>query len=352
MIVCIKSIYRHYSDCCTFHCSITTYQDATNKSRKIWKGSEGSCPSGESEEGQGCPKASEIRIHFLLGRGITPPSDIQTPTTLQPLVVAHCHVWQIYFYSHLHFIVSHQAHAKIKQDEPNASFGEVSKKISAQWKELSDNKKAKFLALSEKDKLRFAAEKEAYVPSLGFGSDGKALAVGKGGKAKRAKKDKNLPKGALSSYIIFCTQMRSVIKTETPGTTTSFLYFPVVVTDNLFAVYAPALFLMYSFSSCCRYRQHRHYETDWWALARDEFWTEVPLGSPGRSRQAAPRWRDGRLQRESLSFKQHRKLFKFLVSSSKWSFVNFRLNFPVLYSSIQCDLDHSFIWSYLVLLYF
>jgi len=75
--------------------------------------------------------------------------------------------------------------------------------------------------MSEQDKLRFVAEKEAYVPSAGYGQDGKPVLVkgsrqSKTGKTKRAKKDKNLPKGALSSYIIFCTQMRSIIKTEEP----------------------------------------------------------------------------------------------------------------------------------------
>ena len=82
---------------------------------------------------------------------------------------------------------------------------------------MDDGAKQKYEAMSDKDKARYAAEKESYVPTQGFGIDGKALAVGKGGKVRRAKKDKNLPKGALSSYIIFCTQMRSVIKAETPG---------------------------------------------------------------------------------------------------------------------------------------
>ena len=110
-----------------------------------------------------------------------------------------------------------QRHAKIKEQNPDASFGAVSKEISSQWKQLDDGAKQKYEAMSDKDKARYAAEKESYVPTQGFGLDGKALAVGKGGKVRRAKKDKNLPKGALSSYIIFCTQMRSVIKAETPG---------------------------------------------------------------------------------------------------------------------------------------
>jgi hypothetical protein len=129
----------------------------------------------------------------------------------------------------------------------------VSKKISTQWKALDDRAKAKYEAMSNKDKARYALEKESYVPTQGFGSDGKALAVGKGGKAKRAKKDKNLPKGALSSYIIFCTQMRSVIKTETPGMPIALLYPPL---------HPAHFFLSLSFLSC-RHRQHGHHEADW-----------------------------------------------------------------------------------------
>ena len=89
--------------------------------------------------------------------------------------------------------------------------------ISSRWRELDEGAKSVYVAMSERDKERFLAEKEAYIPTQGFDSDGKALVVGNNGKKKRAKKDKNLPKGALSSYIIFCTQMRDIIKAETPG---------------------------------------------------------------------------------------------------------------------------------------
>lgn len=116
-----------------------------------------------------------------------------------------------------------QAHGKIKEAEPEASFGEVSKRISSEWKKMDDESKAVYVAMSDDDKARYAIEKEAYVPTIGFGSDGKAIVVGKAFKAKRAKKDKNLPKGVLSAYIIFCTQMRSVIKTENPGKLSIFI---------------------------------------------------------------------------------------------------------------------------------
>lgn len=109
-----------------------------------------------------------------------------------------------------------ESHARIKAEDPNASFGEVSKLISSQWREMDEDAKSVYVEMSERDKERFLMEKEAYVPTQGFDCDGKALMIGKNGKKRRTKKDKNLPKGALSSYIIFCTQMRDIIKTETP----------------------------------------------------------------------------------------------------------------------------------------
>lgn len=120
----------------------------------------------------------------------------------------------------------------------------------------------RFVKMSDKDKEWYASEKETYVPTQGFGNDGKALAVGKGGKAKRTKKDKSLPKGALSSYIIFCTQMRSVIKAETPGRTPAL--------DSHLVLLLPSVLILYMIVICCRYCQHRHHEAGRWALEGDE----------------------------------------------------------------------------------
>jgi len=107
-----------------------------------------------------------------------------------------------------------EAHARIKVTNPDAPFGIVSKQISAEWKSMSEAQKSRYEDLSRQDKARYAEAKSDYVPAPGYGSDGKALY--KHGKHRRAKKDKSLPKGALSAYIIFCTQMRPVIKGENP----------------------------------------------------------------------------------------------------------------------------------------
>lgn len=81
---------------------------------------------------------------------------------------------------------------------------------------MDDETRAKYNAMAEQDKARFAREMESYVPTQGFGSNGKPLKIGRGKKSMRPKRDKNLPKGALTSYIIFCTQMRNSIKAENP----------------------------------------------------------------------------------------------------------------------------------------
>ena len=107
-----------------------------------------------------------------------------------------------------------EAHARIKLSNPDAPFGVVSKQISAEWKAMSDAQKRRYVELSHLDKARFAEEKAEYVPTPGYGDDGKPLH--KRVKNRRAKKDKSLPKGACSAYIIFCTQMRPVIKGENP----------------------------------------------------------------------------------------------------------------------------------------
>ena len=108
-----------------------------------------------------------------------------------------------------------EAHARIKVSNPDAPFGAISKQISAEWKAMSDAQKRRYEQLSRQDKLRFTEEKAEYVPTPGYGPDGKPLF--KQGKHRRQKKDKSLPKGACSAYIIFCTQMRPVIKGENPN---------------------------------------------------------------------------------------------------------------------------------------
>lgn len=52
--------------------------------------------------------------------------------------------------------------SRVREENPDASFGQVSAILGAEWKALSDKKKAPYTKMSENDKKRVAQEKEKY----------------------------------------------------------------------------------------------------------------------------------------------------------------------------------------------
>merc|ERR1711879_839273 len=52
----------------------------------------------------------------------------------------------------------------VKEENPDASFGEMGKLLGARWKELSDEGKKPYNDKAEQDKGRYEREKQAYVP--------------------------------------------------------------------------------------------------------------------------------------------------------------------------------------------
>ena len=94
---------------------------------------------------------------------------------------------------------------QVKIDNPSVSFGELTKIAGAKWKELSAEDRVPFEEQAAKDSARYKAEKADYVPP-----------VGAGGPTKRAKKDENAPKNALSSYMYFTMDSRAAITREHP----------------------------------------------------------------------------------------------------------------------------------------
>jgi hypothetical protein len=61
-------------------------------------------------------------------------------------------------------IFGNDIRAKIKQENPDASFGEIGKLISEKWKALSDAEKAPYEEKAAKDRLRYEKEMKSYVP--------------------------------------------------------------------------------------------------------------------------------------------------------------------------------------------
>lgn len=91
---------------------------------------------------------------------------------------------------------------KKKYPNENVQVTEISKKCSEKWKTMTDDEKRRFFELAQKDAERYAAEIAAY-----GGEDAMR-------KRKRAKKDPNAPKRALSAFFFFSQLKRQSITAE------------------------------------------------------------------------------------------------------------------------------------------
>jgi len=93
---------------------------------------------------------------------------------------------------------------KKKYPNENVQVTEISKKCSEKWKTMAQGEKQRFFELAQKDAERYTAE----CVSLG-GEDAMR-------KRKRAKKDPNAPKRALSAFFCFSSVKRSEVSQGHP----------------------------------------------------------------------------------------------------------------------------------------
>ncbi|CDS03600.1 hypothetical protein LRAMOSA01002 [Lichtheimia ramosa] len=56
---------------------------------------------------------------------------------------------------------SQEMRPKVKEENPDASFGTLGKILGEKWKAMSDEEKAPYTAKAEEDKKRYEAEKAA-----------------------------------------------------------------------------------------------------------------------------------------------------------------------------------------------
>lgn len=63
--------------------------------------------------------------------------------------------------------------ARIKTDNPDASFAEIAKMVSEEWKGLTLEDKKKYEDMAAKDKVRYTEAMKNYTPPAGFDKDGK-----------------------------------------------------------------------------------------------------------------------------------------------------------------------------------
>ncbi|KAL8277100.1 hypothetical protein RQP46_010528 [Phenoliferia psychrophenolica] len=57
---------------------------------------------------------------------------------------------------------SQDQRATVKEDNPDASFGDLGKLLGAKWKEMEDDDKKPYNKQAEDDKVRYEAAKTAY----------------------------------------------------------------------------------------------------------------------------------------------------------------------------------------------
>merc|ERR1719375_1405996 len=104
------------------------------------------------------------------------------------------------------FCYSQAERPNVKANHPEASFGDVARILSSQYKALSEKEMKKWVKKAEQDKIRYQEEMKHYVP----------MDDPTGGKRKKAKKDPNAPKRNMSAYFLFSVHIRPSVKDENP----------------------------------------------------------------------------------------------------------------------------------------
>jgi len=62
-------------------------------------------------------------------------------------------------------LFSNECRSKIKEENPNATFGEIGAKVGEAWKKLSEKEKEVYVNKAEKDKERYKKEMDVYTES-------------------------------------------------------------------------------------------------------------------------------------------------------------------------------------------
>jgi structure-specific recognition protein 1 len=115
--------------------------------------------------------------------------------------------------------------AKLAADNPKLGFGEIGKLVGQKYKELTAEEKEVYDKQSSEDKERYEKEMKDYTPPDENSDDDdddddedtSSKASSKKPTKKKVKKDPNAPKKGLSTYMLFCKEMRSKFNEENPG---------------------------------------------------------------------------------------------------------------------------------------
>lgn len=111
------------------------------------------------------------------------------------------------------FLYSQAYRSQVKEENPEAPFGDIARILSVLFKALPDKERKKWDKKAEKDKIRYQEDMKHYVPP-----DDEDLG-GAGGKKKKRKKDPNAPKRNMSAYFLYSVHIRPTVKEENPEAT-------------------------------------------------------------------------------------------------------------------------------------
>ena len=113
-----------------------------------------------------------------------------------------------------YMLYSNKMRNKLKEDNPDASFGDLSRMVSDNFKALSEDERQKWDKRASADKERYKTEMASYEPP--DNSDDSEDDQPKSKKAKKSGKDPNVPKRSKSAWIYFSEANREAVKKSNP----------------------------------------------------------------------------------------------------------------------------------------
>jgi hypothetical protein len=114
------------------------------------------------------------------------------------------------------FLYSNANRVRIKEENPDARFGDIAKLLSVEFKAIDEDEVARYAQLAIEDKERYQAAMEDYDPPSESDSDSDSDAPRKK-KKKKKKKDPNAPKRNQSSFFLYSNATRNDVKEANPS---------------------------------------------------------------------------------------------------------------------------------------
>jgi hypothetical protein len=114
-----------------------------------------------------------------------------------------------------YMMFSQERRNQLRNEHPDAGFGQVGKLLGEAWAALPEADKQKFNEMAAKDKIRYQKELATYKEEHPESSDDEDRPA----KKKKKKKDPLAPKKPCSAFFHFSKKMRPTIKQQHPDAT-------------------------------------------------------------------------------------------------------------------------------------